>query len=553
MLQVAAVESSQRGLASLDILEVNRMRRSLLIGSHAWDLRLYSLDSHLKTNSVVKAIHVETSNTQVNESRGDISYDDCILEYGHVENVSSCSKSPDFVGNDLLSELNKNSLSFQHLVDEDSMMPLYRHDREEEVRSDGEIAANNMSFNDIPSKASNLSDRIDSAWTVRVHSFDSALRFQERIRKGLPPSLYLSTLKSFHASGYYRSMVRDPISNATRTHSQILPLEAQILNLLPSSAPTFISTASHMAGGARLLLPQRSHNDIVIGVYDNDPASIVSYALSSKEYEDWVAGKSNENEGSWSMNEHCKDDFATSTFSAWQSFGSADLDYIRHGSYGSEDPSTSIGTLFMDSKRSPHLTITYADDSSTAGGKVKFSVTCYFAKQFDSLRKKCCPSEVDFVRSLSRCQRWSAQGGKSNVYFAKSLDERFIIKQVKKTELESFEEFASEYFKYLTDSLSSGSPTCLAKVLGIYQSVDVMDYSLLVGLDNERKELVVGIIDFMRQYTWDKHLETWVKASGILGGPKNASPTIISPKQYKKRFRKAMTSYFLTVPDQWSS
>jgi len=85
------------------------------------------------------------------------------------------------------------------------------------------------------------------------------------------------------------------------------------------------------------------------------------------------------------------------------------------------------------------------------------------------------------------------------------------------------------------------------------QSVDVMDYSLLVGVDDERKELVLGIIDFMRQYTWDKHLETWVKASGILGGPKNASPTIVSPKQYKKRFRKAMTSYFLTVPDQWSS
>ena len=82
------------------------------------------------------------------------------------------------------------------------------------------------------------------------------------------------------------------------------------------------------------------------------------------------------------------------------------------------------------------------------------------------------------------------------------------------------------------------------------QSVDVMDYSLLVGVDDEKKELVLGIIDFMRQYTWDKHLETWVKASVILGGRKNDSPTIVSPKQYKKRFRKAMTTYFLTVPDQ---
>lgn len=85
-----------------------------------------------------------------------------------------------------------------------------------------------------------------------------------------------------------------------------------------------------------------------------------------------------------------------------------------------------------------------------------------------------------------------------------------------------------------------------------WQSADVMDYSLLVGVDEEKHELVLGIIDFMRQYTWDKHLETWVKASGILGGPKNTSPTVISPKQYKKRFRKAMSAYFVMVPDQWS-
>ncbi|MCD7472585.1 1-phosphatidylinositol-3-phosphate 5-kinase fab1b [Datura stramonium] len=60
---------------------------------------------------------------------------------------------------------------------------------------------------------------------------------------------------------------------------------------------------------------------------------------------------------------------------------------------------------------------------------------------------------------------------------------------------------------------------------GSNKSVDVMDYSLLVGVDEEKHELVLGIIDFMRQYTWDKHLETWVKASGILGGPKNVAPT----------------------------
>lgn len=82
------------------------------------------------------------------------------------------------------------------------------------------------------------------------------------------------------------------------------------------------------------------------------------------------------------------------------------------------------------------------------------------------------------------------------------------------------------------------------------QDMDVMDYSMLVGIEEESQDLFVGIIDFIRPYTWDKQLENWVKASGILGGPKNTAPTIISPDLYKTRFRKAMKTYFVVVPEQ---
>jgi 1-phosphatidylinositol-3-phosphate 5-kinase len=77
-----------------------------------------------------------------------------------------------------------------------------------------------------------------------------------------------------------------------------------------------------------------------------------------------------------------------------------------------------------------------------------------------------------------------------------------------------------------------------------------MDYSLLVAVDTERRELVCGIIDYLRQYTWDKQLETWVKSSLV---PKNVLPTVISPKEYKRRFRKFMSLHFLCVPDIWCS
>ncbi|XP_056856358.1 1-phosphatidylinositol-3-phosphate 5-kinase FAB1A-like [Raphanus sativus] len=114
-----------------------------------------------------------------------------------------------------------------------------------------------------------------------------------------------------------------------------------------------------------------------------------------------------------------------------------------------------------------HARVSFTDESPP--GKVKYSVTCYYAKEFEALRKICCPSETDFIRSLGRCRKWGAQGGKSNVFFAKTLDDRFIIKQVTKTKLESFIKFAPAYFKYLTESICTKSPTSLAKILGIYQ------------------------------------------------------------------------------------
>ncbi|KAJ2470437.1 Mitochondrial distribution and morphology protein 12 [Coemansia sp. RSA 2322] len=80
--------------------------------------------------------------------------------------------------------------------------------------------------------------------------------------------------------------------------------------------------------------------------------------------------------------------------------------------------------------------------------------------------------------------------------------------------------------------------------------MNVMDYSLLVGVDESSNELVIGIVDFIRTFTWDKKLESWVKETGILGSG-GKGPTIVSPKQYKKRFREAMERYFLMVPDKF--
>ncbi|KAF2452352.1 hypothetical protein BDY21DRAFT_382883 [Lineolata rhizophorae] len=74
---------------------------------------------------------------------------------------------------------------------------------------------------------------------------------------------------------------------------------------------------------------------------------------------------------------------------------------------------------------------------------------------------------------------------------------------------------------------------------------NVMDYSLMAGFDDDRREIIVGIIDCIRTYTWDKKLETWIKDRG-----KN-KPTITSPKDYRNRFRIAMSTYILQAPNCW--
>jgi len=94
--------------------------------------------------------------------------------------------------------------------------------------------------------------------------------------------------------------------------------------------------------------------------------------------------------------------------------------------------------------------------------------------------------------------------------------------------------------------------------------INVMDYSLVVGVDSQRNELVVGIVgefqsrcvdrdccwlesDYIRTYTWDKKLESWVKESAFLGGAARGEPTIVTPKQYRQRFCSAMERYFPLV------
>ncbi|KAI9656398.1 MAG: 1-phosphatidylinositol-3-phosphate 5-kinase [Alyxoria varia] len=90
---------------------------------------------------------------------------------------------------------------------------------------------------------------------------------------------------------------------------------------------------------------------------------------------------------------------------------------------------------------------------------------------------------------------------------------------------------------FLASSISNDTLFCSKQ--------NVMDYSLIVGLYDDRQELMVGIIDYIRTYTWDKKLESWIKDRG------KHKPTIRSPKEYRNRFRASISKYFPLAPSCW--
>ncbi|KAF3973833.1 hypothetical protein CMV_002766 [Castanea mollissima] len=645
------------GQLTYDILEINKLRRQMLFHSYVWDQRLIH-EARLSNNNLHEGLSssipklVEKSVSSVEKlvamnatMKAGKGYSSCdsLLETkpyvslnqggnaGHIKNPSDVHK-----GSDMDLDMNQRKgveLSSSKNISDDSD-PLKSGGNFRRVHSEGEYPI-----------LENLSDTLDAAWTGESHTAKSLVESFAVDQAGVEVASTLSSMlprKPADNMEGSTSWVGMHFLNFYGSFSKNISLNAQKLGIGEYN-PVYVSSFRELVrqNGARLLLPA-GVNDIVVHVYDDEPTSVVAYALVSSDYlcqisEPDRAKNVLDTSASLPL-------FDSVNLLSLNSFDEAILDSYR--SLASTDESNLSGSRSSQAvdpllyTKDLHVRVSFTDDGPL--GKVKYTVTCYYAKRFEALRRICCPSELDFVRSISRCKKWGAQGGKSNVFFAKTLDDRFIIKEVTKTELESFIKFAPAYFKYLPESIRTRSPTCLAKILGIYQislkhlkggkeskldvlvmenllyrrnvtrlydlkgssrsrynpdtsgsnkvlldqnlieamptspifvgnkakrlleravwndtsflaSIDVMDYSLLVGVDEEKHELVLGIIDFMRQYTWDKHLETWVKTSGILGGSKNTSPTVISPQEYKKRFRKAMTAYFVMVPDQWFS
>ncbi|KAJ5912915.1 hypothetical protein N7504_001798 [Penicillium tannophilum] len=345
--------------------------------------------------------------------------------------------------------------------------------------------------------------------------------------------------------------------------------------------------------------------DCDIIVREDEPSSLVAFALDSSDYKEKLASIQKRYE----LEEHVSDT--------------------------EDDPEVAKEARVEHALLRPtgtHLKYQFQE------GQAKMLCKVFYAEQFDALRKKCGVADR-IVESLSRCAKWDSKGGKTKSLFLKTLDDRFILKSLSPVETQAFLKFAPAYFQIMSEALFHELPSAIAKMFGFYQVIiknpvtgtefnwflllmenlfydrkpnrifdlkgsmrnrkvestgerdevlldenmvdfiyetplfsrehskkllaqsvwndtlflgrqDVMDYSLMIAIDDKRSELVVGIIDCIRTYTWDKKLESWIKDRGFAGGGRNR-PTVTSPREYKSRFREAMARYVLQAPSCW--
>ncbi|KAI0639865.1 hypothetical protein C8Q77DRAFT_1185647 [Trametes polyzona] len=444
------------------------------------------------------------------------------------------------------------------------------------------------------------------------------------------------------------SVMSSPMLSPT-THSGVLPMtppptdmdvgpsgRASILKALTGLWPQQAPSRSRMDADLDdpMADPEHIFRDSSMVVRTDEPTSIIALALNSPQYRDMLAKSRAEKR------------FAREAklTDGGEAFMPDDWSVAESSStWGVVNVDSSDGADPTEELRVPSSKLPW--QISFESGGLTISCTVLYPEQFDALRRTY-DCEKSIIESLARCVKFDASGGKSGSAFLKTLDDRFIAKELSRAELQAMETFAPAYFDYMSSAVVAQRPTLLAKIFGCYKitfrkshkhqsgskskvtqmnllvmenlfydrrfskiydlkgstrnrhvqstgrenevlldenlvqtahetpfyvrehskrilrgalfndskflaDINVMDYSLVVGVDSGESELVVGIVDYIRTYTWDKKLESWVKDTAFLGGANKGEPTIIGPKQYRHRFLSAMERYFPLVPDRW--
>ncbi|KAF8753235.1 hypothetical protein HU200_011686 [Digitaria exilis] len=410
-----------------EILGLNWLYQQLLLGFYSWDLRLLHILQYTKVNAA-------SSDKSIQGSTGSISIQDApsVKNIGMERNEATISSSSSFE--------DKAQLTDKLLIKEHELL----------IYQDNDV----RSCLSSPVKATKNGAHQSEASVEIANDFCSFMSHEQPAASDVN-EIYRVVIPSDDVGKW----VWNGFGQLEMEYKKELQVGSlNIFHLINKYTPcSLLTQLKHQMDLGHFIV---RHDGNILSVAEEEVSSIIAIALSISEQQ----GFSTE-----AVSSNLDRNASMLSFILSPNESSANNHNVsRFASTVSPEESTSgFYDSFLSALKDMHPEIDLNNEKMAL--KNKYTVVCIYAKQFHDLRKICCPSELAFISSISRCKRWNAQGGKSKAFFAKSMDDRFIIKQIKKTEFDSFLKFGLEYFKHLGVSEVSSNPTCLAKILGIYQ------------------------------------------------------------------------------------
>jgi hypothetical protein len=224
-------------------------------------------------------------------------------------------------------------------------------------------------------------------------------------------------------------------------------------------------------------------NGIVVPVIDEQLCTVIAYSLSSTEYASQFQNYTKMEAATPETPTAAKGSDPPATPS---SDGGGQTGRNFSESQHSRTPSSHAGvpTGISDKqgierrmlvRNKSHIKHTFRDFDEKGQNLCKFVCTTYWATQFHAVRQaflsphgakgadssaSSSPNGLDveqaYVQSLSSAYSWAASGGKSGASFARTSDDRFVIKCISRTELQMFLDCAPAYFEYLSKAFFHG-------------------------------------------------------------------------------------------------
>jgi len=294
------------------------------------------------------------------------------------------------------------------------------------------------------------------------------------------PMKSLGTRRGDESRSLHQRLSPDTIPNSTVT-AKVTPGGAvksaitRFFNRGGRESDPYIVNLGMFAEGRPRLEP--GVNGIVVPVVDEQLSTVIAYSLSSNEYAKQLKNYKRVEPGpppTPSTSSKIPDPKSTVAAETTAQVG-------RHfdNSQGKSSGAASVQAekqgieRRMLARNKSHIKHTFRDFDEKGQNLCKFVCTTYWATQFGAVREAfLSPStkgdsnspaytntldvEQAYVQSLSSAYSWAASGGKSGASFARTTDERFVIKCISRTELQMFLDCAPAYFEYLSKAFFHG-------------------------------------------------------------------------------------------------